>query len=134
MRLLLAVLAIFGLYQLLLRPRSRRAPRALLADLHARDGTTGDEEEAPEQGPRVIYEVVAHDDGWAYRVGDVFSESFATRQQATAAAEQAAAAHRSAGAEVLIEYQDRRGRWHEELEPGDDRPETRVETRPATGG
>ena len=38
----------------------------------------------------VVYTVVQHDGGWAYRVGDVFSETFATRKAAHAAAARAA--------------------------------------------
>lgn len=38
----------------------------------------------------VTYTVVEHDGGWAYKVGDVFSETFPTREAAHAAAEQAA--------------------------------------------
>lgn len=133
MRVLLAILAMLGLVRLL-RTRRRRGPQALLADMHLRDGNRDREQEEAEPWGGVIYEVVEHYEGWAYRVGDVYSESFATRDQATAAAEQAAAAHRDAGAEALIEYQDRQGRWHEELESGDDRPETRVEQQPTAGG
>jgi len=80
----------------------------------------------------VTYEVVEHDGGWAYKVGDVYSESYATEQEATIAAEQAATAHRDAGSDEVIEYQDRYGRWHEEVEAGDSRPETRVEQRSAS--
>ena len=35
---------------------------------------------------KVTYEIVEHDGGWAYKVGDVFSETFATRELAHAAA------------------------------------------------
>jgi hypothetical protein len=38
----------------------------------------------------VTYTVVEHDGGWAYKVGDVFSETFLSRQAAHAAAERAA--------------------------------------------
>src|SRR5271165_7598497 len=38
----------------------------------------------------VTYAVVEHDGGWAYKVGDVFSETFPTRALAHAAAERAA--------------------------------------------
>ncbi|WP_341484296.1 hypothetical protein [Chelativorans petroleitrophicus] len=125
MRFLLAVLAAFGLYHFL-RPQRTGGPKALLRDMRR-----SPEEDAQED---VVYKVVEHDGGWAYRVGDVFSEAFVTREEATAAAEQAAAAHRSRGAEEeLIQYQDRRGRWHEEVERGDDRPRTHVEPPPAAG-
>ncbi|WEX11905.1 DUF2188 domain-containing protein [Chelativorans sp. AA-79] len=80
----------------------------------------------------MIYRVVEHDGGWAYKVGDVFSETHPTRQAAFRAAEQAAAAHRSEGSDEMIEYQDRRGRWHEEFETGESRPTTKVAQRPST--
>ncbi len=34
----------------------------------------------------VTYTIVQHDGGWAYKVGDVFSETFPTRADAHAAA------------------------------------------------
>jgi hypothetical protein len=75
---------------------------------------------------RVTYEVVEHDGAWAYKVGDVFSETFPTRQDAHDAAERAAAEHRAAGEDESVEYQDARGVWHEEDVSGEDRPETDV--------
>ena len=35
---------------------------------------------------RVTYVIVEHDGGWAYKVGDVFSETFPTHDAALAAA------------------------------------------------
>lgn len=75
---------------------------------------------------KIVYEVVAHDDGWAYKAGDVFSESFATREAALEAAERAAAEQQVGGETEAIEYQDREGVWHEESASGGDRPETEV--------
>lgn len=46
---------------------------------------------------QVTYEVVEHESGWAYKVGDVFSEAFATRELAHAAAVQAASEQRAPG-------------------------------------
>ena len=40
--------------------------------------------------PDVIYEIVQHDGGWAYKVDGVFSEPFATHAEALAAAQAAA--------------------------------------------
>lgn len=70
----------------------------------------------------VHYEIVAHDGGWAYRLGDVYSETYPTRELAQAAAEQAAQRQGMAGTTRSIQYQDARGEWHEELARGDDRP------------
>lgn len=74
-----------------------------------------------------MYRIVEHDGGWAYKVGDVFSETHATRREAEIAAEAAAAAHEMEGEDAMIEYQDADGRWHEEIDPGDDRPEADVQ-------
>jgi hypothetical protein len=74
----------------------------------------------------VTYTVVEHDGGWAYKVGDVFSETFATRELAHRAAALAALEQQAPGQGGPIEYADRDGRWHEELAAGTDRPETEV--------
>jgi hypothetical protein len=74
----------------------------------------------------VTYSVVEHDGGWAYKVGDVFSETFRTRQEAHAAAERAAQEQRAPGQSSAIEYEDSSGRWHVEEESGEDRPDTNV--------
>jgi uncharacterized protein DUF2188 len=74
----------------------------------------------------VVYAIVQHDGGWAYKVGDVFSETFATRKAAYAAAERAAGEQRVPGQTSAIEYEDASGQWHEEEESGGDRPDTEV--------
>lgn len=74
----------------------------------------------------VTYEVVEHEGGWAYKVGDVFSETYPTRELAHAAAAQAASEQRAPGESGPIEYEDGSGRWHEEMAKGSDRPETDV--------
>ncbi|MGD9739557.1 MAG: DUF2188 domain-containing protein [Bauldia sp.] len=76
--------------------------------------------------PEVTYEIVQHDGGWAYKVGGTFSETFATHDEAKAAAKRAAAEQRVAGETELIDYEDSQGRWHEEVASGADRPETKV--------
>jgi hypothetical protein len=75
---------------------------------------------------RLVYEVVEHDGGWAYKADGVFSETFATRAAAHEAAEQAAAEQQVGGDDEAIEYQDGEGVWHEENASGGDRPETEV--------
>ena len=74
----------------------------------------------------VSYEVIEHDGAWAYRVGDVCSETFATRREAHEAAERAAAAHRAVGEDETVEYQDSGGVWRQEDASGADRPKTEV--------
>jgi hypothetical protein len=74
----------------------------------------------------VIYTVVEHDGGWAYKVGAVFSETFPTRELAHKAAAMAALEQRAPGKGGPIEYEDSSGRWREEDERGNDRPDTEV--------
>ncbi len=76
---------------------------------------------------QVHYDIVEHDGGWAYRLGDVFSETYATRQEAHEAAERAAREQQVGGDTREIEYQDREGVWHQETARGGDRPEADVE-------
>lgn len=75
----------------------------------------------------VTYRIVQHDNGWAYKVGDVFSESFPTHAEALAAARLAAQEQRTPGNTEMIEWEDEAGKWHTEVAPGSDRPETDVE-------
>jgi hypothetical protein len=75
---------------------------------------------------RVTYEIVEHDGGWAYRVGGTYSETFPTHDLARQAAERAAKEQVVPGEATGITYEDREGRWHNELSKADDRPETQV--------
>jgi hypothetical protein len=75
----------------------------------------------------VVYQVIEHDGGWAYKVDGSFSETFPTREAAHRAAARAAAEQRQAGDTAGIVYEDGSGRWHEEVASGDDRPDTSVE-------
>jgi hypothetical protein len=84
----------------------------------------------PDQEERILeklhYRVVAHDGGWAYKLGDVFSEPFRTHKQALAAAQRVAREQHVPGDTVYIEYEDEHGKWHTELALGIDRPDTDV--------
>jgi hypothetical protein len=75
---------------------------------------------------QVTYEIVEHDGGWAYSVNGAYSESFPTHEQALSAARAAAAEQVQPGHTELIEYEDENGRWHVEIAPGRDRPQTAV--------
>ena len=75
---------------------------------------------------KITYEIVEHDGGWAYRVNGVFSETFPSHDQARKAAERAAKEQVVPGNTTGITYEDKDGRWHEELARGDDRPEDRA--------
>jgi hypothetical protein len=76
---------------------------------------------------KVVYEIVEHDGGWAYRVGDTYSEAFPTHDLARRAAERAAREQTAPDQETAISYEDEKGHWHDEVSPGDDRPTTEVE-------
>ena len=78
------------------------------------------------QMSKITYEVVEHDGGWAYRVDGVFSEAFPSHDEARIAAERAASEQILPGDTTAISWEDRDGRWHEELSAGSDRPETDV--------
>lgn len=75
----------------------------------------------------ITYTIVEHDGGWAYKLGDVFSETFATHDAASRAAHQAAAEQQVGGHDETIRYQNDRGEWKTELSDGGDRPQTHVE-------
>ena len=76
--------------------------------------------------PNVVYEIVQHDGGWAYKVNGVFSEPFPTHAEALAAAQVAAAEQEIPGHGETIEYEDDKGKWHTEAASGQDRPHTVV--------
>jgi hypothetical protein len=75
----------------------------------------------------VVYRIVRHDEGWAYKANGVFSEPFPTHEEALEAAKRAAEEQRTPGATQVIEYEDEKGKWHTETASGRDRPTTRVE-------
>ena len=75
----------------------------------------------------VTYEIVQHDDGWAYRVDGVYSEPFPSHDAARQAAQRAAQEQHVPGETRTISWEDQNGKWHEELARGDDRPDTDVE-------
>ncbi len=76
---------------------------------------------------KVVYEIVEHDGGWAYRVESTFSETFATREAAHLAACRAALEQQQPGVTTDITWEDERGRWHAEIARGGDRPDVTVE-------
>ncbi len=81
--------------------------------------------------PEVTYEIVEHDGGWAYKVGDAFSEAFPSHAAALKAARAAAAEQRVPGRTEIIQYEDENGRWHTETARGSDRPETQIKDEQA---
>ncbi len=73
------------------------------------------------------YTIVEHDGGWAYKLGDVYSETFPSHAHAEAAAKRVASEQMLAGETEAIRYQDEAGVWHDEIAPGTDRPATTVD-------
>lgn len=76
---------------------------------------------------KVVYQIVEHDGGWAYRVDGTYSETFRNRDAAVEAAKAAAAEQRVGGETSGIVFEDANGQWHEELSQGGNRPETTVD-------
>lgn len=74
----------------------------------------------------ITYDIVQHDGGWAYKVGDTFSETFPSHDAALAAARNAAAEQELPGEDEGITYEDKNAVWRQELSDGDDRPTTHV--------
>lgn len=74
----------------------------------------------------VTYHVGKHDGGFAYHVGDVWSETFPDHHSALRAAKSAAQRQQIGGDNVTISYQLADGRWQSEDASGGDRPATDV--------
>ena len=75
----------------------------------------------------VTYRIVEHDGGWAYKSGDTYSETFASHDDAKAAAVRAAREQRVPDQTAAIEYETAAGEWVTESADGHDRPTTAVE-------
>jgi len=75
---------------------------------------------------KIVYEIIPHDGGWAFKLGDTISQSFLTHDAAYDAAKRVAMEQRRPGETVGISWEDERGRWHDELSSGDDRPEVDI--------
>ncbi|WP_267554060.1 hypothetical protein [Rhizobium rhizogenes] len=74
----------------------------------------------------VTYHVGKHDCGYAYRLGDVWSETFPNHDSALAAAKSAAQRQHVEGRDAEISYQLPDGHWQTEHVGGGDRPDTEV--------
>jgi len=75
---------------------------------------------------KVVYEIVEHDGGWAYRVNGVYSETFPSHDMARQAAQRAAQEQQLPGSTTSITWEDKDGHWHQEVSAGGDRPDTDV--------
>jgi hypothetical protein len=76
---------------------------------------------------QVTYRIQEHDGGWAYRLGDTWSETFPNHDAAYAAAQAAAREQRVPDQTAWIEYADKDGEWRQERADGHDRPDAVVE-------
>jgi hypothetical protein len=74
----------------------------------------------------IIYQIVEHDGGWAYKVGDVYSESFSSKELAQKAASRVAQEQRAPGDDEAIG--DSAGKWHDEDAREATRPDTEVKS------
>jgi hypothetical protein len=75
---------------------------------------------------KITYQIVQHDGGWAYRVDETYSETFASHDLARRAAERAAKEQAVPGEATIISYEDKQGHWHDEKSAGTDRPDVKV--------
>ena len=78
---------------------------------------------------RIVYDIIKHDGGWAFKLGDTISETFQSHDAAFSAAKRVALEQQRPGETAAISWEDERGRWHEELSRGDDRPEVEIHDR-----
>ncbi|OHV78694.1 hypothetical protein LCM4573_26355 [Rhizobium sp. LCM 4573] len=74
----------------------------------------------------VTYHVGKHDGGFAYRVGAVWSEPYASHGLALSAAKAAARRQQVGGSNAKILYQTDNGDWRSEYVKGGDRPDAEV--------
>lgn len=74
----------------------------------------------------VTYHVDEHGGGYAYRSGDVWSETFPTHDNALAAARSAAERQQLEGSDAEISFQLSDGSWKTEHASGGDRPDTEI--------
>ena len=76
---------------------------------------------------QITYRITQHDGGWAYRLGDSYSETYPSHDAARAAAVRAAREQKVPDQDAMIEYADASGDWVVERADGHDRPQTEVE-------
>jgi Uncharacterized protein conserved in bacteria (DUF2188) len=75
---------------------------------------------------KIVYDIIQHDGGWAFKLGDTISETFRSHDAAYAAARRVAIEQRRPGEDVGISWEDEKGRWHDEIADGEDRPEVEI--------
>ncbi|HBF30785.1 DUF2188 domain-containing protein [Rhizobium sp.] len=83
---------------------------------------------------KVTYEIVPHDEGWAYRLNGAYSERFDSHDEALEAARIVVKELSLNDEPVRIIYQDENGKWRAEMSSGDDRPEVEILDRYQAAG
>jgi len=76
---------------------------------------------------QITYRILQHDGGWAYQLGDTWSETYPDHDTARKAAIAVAREQKVPDENTLIEYADASGEWITERADGHDRPEVDVE-------
>ena len=76
---------------------------------------------------KITYDIIEHDGGWAFKLGDTISETFRSHDAAKAAARRVAIEQQRPGEETGISWEDEGGAWHNEVVEGGDRPEVEIE-------
>jgi hypothetical protein len=75
---------------------------------------------------KITYDIIEHDGGWAFKLGDTISETFPSHEAALRAAKRVAVEQQRPGETTGIVYEDAQGRWRGEVSEGDDRPEVEI--------
>lgn len=75
---------------------------------------------------KITYDIIEHDGGWAFKLGDTISTTFPSHDAALAAAKRVAKEQQIPGETDGISWEDDKGRWHDELSDGGDRPEVDI--------
>lgn len=78
---------------------------------------------------KITYEIIPHDGGWAFKLEDTISQTYKSHDAAYDAAKRVALEQQRPGETVGISWEDERGRWHDELSSGDDRPDVAIEDK-----
>ncbi|MBL8538334.1 MAG: DUF2188 domain-containing protein [Hyphomonadaceae bacterium] len=78
----------------------------------------------------IVYEIIPHDGGWAFKLGDTISQTFRSHDAALAAAKRVIREQSLPDETTPIEWEDAQGEWHEEIAKGDDRPDAEISDKP----
>lgn len=76
----------------------------------------------------VIYEIGEHDGGWAYKVGNVYSDPIAPAKAFMQPRPKSLWNSACPGETEAIQFEDAKGQWHTETAQGGDRPRPEIIT------